>query len=244
MKRTMWHFVAENGKLGYGDDRVVRPGKAYKIDGEPVLCKHGLHASRRLIDAVGFAPGPILCKVRLGGKVRHDKDKSVATERTVVAMADVTDILREFARKTAAEVWFKHFKRGQHPAVDSWLDHGGDEAARSAARSAAWSAAWSAARSAAKSAAWSAARSAARSAAKSAAWSAAESAAKSAAWSAAESAARSAAWSAAESAAWSAAESAAESAAGSAAASFLQPSVDKLQASAIELVERMVAVTE
>ncbi len=85
----------------------------------------------------------------------------------------------------------------------------------SAAESAAWSAAWSAARSAARSAAWSAAESAARSAARSAAWSAA--------WSAAR-------WSAA----WSAAESAARSA--------LAPTVKALQSSALELVDRMIAV--
>jgi hypothetical protein len=93
---------------------------------------------------------------------------------------------------------------------------GDAQAARSAARSAAWSAAWSAARSAA----WSAAESAARSAARSAAWSAA--------WSAARSAA--------ESAAWSAAESAAESA--------LEQTRKELQASAVDLLNRMIAVTE
>ncbi|WP_404285410.1 hypothetical protein [Glutamicibacter arilaitensis] len=117
-------------------------------------------------------------------------------------------------------------------------------AAWSAARSAAWSAARSAARSAAWSAAWSAARSAAESAAESAAWSAAESAAESAARSAAESAARSAAesaaWSAARSAAESAARSAAESAAWSAAEMVLAPTVETLQASALELLESMI----
>jgi hypothetical protein len=114
--------------------------------------------------------------------------------------------------------------------------------------SAAWSAAWSAAESAAESAA----RSAAWSAAESAAWSAAESAARSAAWSAAWSAARSAAWSAARSAAWSAARiaarsaawSAARSAAESAARSALAKTTTSLQLSAIDLVERMCALTD
>jgi hypothetical protein len=124
-------------------------------------------------------------------------------------------------------------------------------AAESAAESAAWSAAWSAAESAAWSAARSAARSAAESAAESAAWSAAESAAESVAWSAAESVAWSAAWSAAESAAWSAAESAARSAAWSAAWSAaesaaekaLEPTVTRLQQSALDLLNRMIAVS-
>ena len=127
-----------------------------------------------------------------------------------------------------------------------------DVPALSAAESAARSAAWSAADSVSESAAWSEARSAAlsaaSSAAESAARSAAESVASSAAWSAAESAAESAAWSAARSAAlsaaWSAASSAAESAAWSAASSALRPVVEQLQKSALDLVERMIAVKE
>jgi hypothetical protein len=68
----------------------------------------------------------------------------------------------------------------------------------------------------------------------SAAWSAARSAARSAAESAAESAARSAAWSAAR--------SAAESAAESAAVERFAPTVATLQASAFELLDRMIEV--
>lgn len=93
------------------------------------------------------------------------------------------------------------------------------------------------------SAAWNAARSASWGAASSAAWSAAESAASRAAsraaWNVAESAALSAALSAASRAAWSAASSAAESAASSAADQALEGTVNRLQQSALELVERM-----
>jgi hypothetical protein len=82
--------------------------------------------------------------------------------------------------------------------------------------------------------------SAARSAARSAAYSAACSAACSAARSAARSAAYSAARSAARSAAYSAARSAARSAAYSAAYSALKPTVEILQASALELLDKMI----
>jgi hypothetical protein len=83
---------------------------------------------------------------------------------------------------------------------------------------------------------------AAYSAADSAAYSAARSAAYSAADSAAYSAARSAAYSAAYSAARSAADSAADSAAYSAARSALEPTTKALQASALDLLDRMLAV--
>jgi len=148
----MWHFVAADRKLGYGDGRLVKPGVTYKVDCEPELCERGLHASKRLIDALRYAPGPVLCKVRLGGAVVHGEDKAAATERTVLAVADVSDILREFARKTAWDVWRQHHTTDPDDAkygiVVRWLKTG-DETLRSAA----WSAAWSAAELAAESAA-------------------------------------------------------------------------------------------
>jgi len=61
-----WHFVSENKKLGYDDGRIVRKGRTYKVNCEPVLCKSGLHGSVRILDALNYAPGPILCRVEIG----------------------------------------------------------------------------------------------------------------------------------------------------------------------------------
>jgi hypothetical protein len=191
----MWHFSGVDKKLRYNDERVIKVGKTLKVKGPVELCERGLHASKRLIDALKFAPGPYVWFVELSGEVVHGEDKSVATERTALWGFDATDVLRKFSRKVALEAieqTWNEDKFGAFPeVVKKWLKTG-DESLRSAAESAAWSAAESAAWSAAESAAWSAAESAAWSAAESAAWSAAESAARSAARSAAWSAARSA----------------------------------------------------
>ncbi len=208
----MWHFTNVNRILGYGDGREIIAGKKLKVTCDPVLCDKGLHASRRLIDAANYAPGPYVWSVRLSGKVVHGNDKSVATERTAVWGYDATEVLRKFSRVVALDAVTKYWnetKFGKFPeVVKQWLETG-DESLRSAA----WSSAWSSARSATRSSALSAAESATESAAESADWSSARtatrSAAWSAAWSAAESATRTATRSAAESAAWSAAESAA-----------------------------------
>jgi len=66
MKPRYWHFIRENKKLGYQDDRIVRAGRTYKVDCEPILCESGLHASKEAIDALVYAPGPIICRVELG----------------------------------------------------------------------------------------------------------------------------------------------------------------------------------
>jgi hypothetical protein len=200
-KDTFWHFANDSRKLGYRDGRDIIIGQTLKVAPPIELCEKGLHASKRAIDALSYAPGAYVCLVTLGGTVLHDDDKSVATERTVIAAADATELLFRFSCDVAARA----LERAGVDHEDSWnaiairlahmsglADDADLSAAESAARSAAESAARSAAESAAESAAWSAARSAARSAAESAA----ESAAWSAAWSAARSAAESAAWSA------------------------------------------------
>jgi hypothetical protein len=101
------------------------------------------------------------------------------------------------------------------------------DATRAVARNAAWDAAWDAACGAA----WDAARNAASAAASGAAWDATRAVARNAAWDAtsavARNAARNAAWDAAWDAAW----------------AHLTPTVEWCQASAVDLVERMLAVT-
>src|SRR5690348_4555471 len=99
-----WHFSAANKRLGYGDGRLIRPGETLKVTGDPELCIHGLHASTRLIDALRYAPGPYLWRVKLSGVIVRGDDKVVATERTALWGFDAADMLREFARKCALDV--------------------------------------------------------------------------------------------------------------------------------------------
>ncbi len=110
-------------------------------------------------------------------------------------------------------------------------------AARAAARDAAWASAWASAGAAAWAAAWAAARASAGAAA----WDAAWAAAGAAAWAAAWDAAGAAAWDAAGAAAWDAARDAARDAAWDAARDALRPTVELMQASAADLLDRMCA---
>lgn len=160
-----WHFLREDRRLGYGDGREVKVGEALTVDGPLVLCERGLHASPRAIDALQYAPGPIACRVRLSGEVLgptdEHVDKACATERTVIAMIDATDVLREFVRDTLV-VRQPHlvtlFGRGglrKHARALRDLDMANASwgqiqqvcnAARDAASAASWDASWDAAR--------------------------------------------------------------------------------------------------
>jgi len=98
-----WHFIREDKKLGYSDNRIVKTGRTYKCKGALVLCENGLHGSKRLIDALYYAPGPILCRVELSGEIIHSHDKSVARIRTVLKLQDISTILHEFACRCAED---------------------------------------------------------------------------------------------------------------------------------------------
>ena len=180
-RHRYWHFLSAGKRLGYRDGREVKIGKTIKVSCEPILCESGLHASYRAIDALQYARGPIVCRVMLGGTLIVGDDKVAATERTVLAMADATTVLHEFACWCATRALKTANVTDERSwnAISTklkWLRGEATDEDLSAAESAAWSAAESAARSAAESAAWSAAGSASWSAAESAAWSAAGSA--------------------------------------------------------------------
>src|SRR5690606_39639064 len=163
-----WHFVAADRRLRWplrrGEPRpVVQPGMTLRVEGPPVLCEWGLHASRRGLDALQYAPGPVVCRVRLGGEIVEGDDKAAATERTVLWMADATRTLHEFGLWCAEQALQRERAAGREPDPRSWKalevkrrwlagDAGDDELA--AARAAARDAAWDTARDAARDAAW------------------------------------------------------------------------------------------
>lgn len=165
-----WHFCGATLR----DGRPVPPdGVKLVHDGELVMCKSGLHASERIIDALLYAPGNTICRVECGGKIKRDTDKLVCTERTILWRVDGEKVLREFARWCALQV----IEKWKAPEIVRRYLETGDESIRDAAGAAAWGAAcdaaWGAARDAAWDAAWAAARAADWAAARAAAGAAA-----------------------------------------------------------------------
>lgn len=97
MSTEYWHFLPDDRRLQYGRRTLVRPGQTLRTKKEPVPCRQGFHFSERAIDALRYAPGAVICRVTVGGKVVKNSDKGAAQERTVVWMADATSTLHEFA---------------------------------------------------------------------------------------------------------------------------------------------------
>jgi hypothetical protein len=153
-----WHFCSGN-KLRDGTPLVV--GKTYTVKGPLVMCEHGLHWSRRIIDALQYAPGDTICLVEAWGYVQELEDKGVSTHRKVLAKVSGKKLLRLFACDCAEEVLTlcKVTDKRSWAAIEVSRRYANGKATKEEL-----AAAWSAALSAALSAAWSAARSAARSA--------------------------------------------------------------------------------
>ena len=116
-----WHFLPANGCLARSAPPVkVEVGRTYRVDGEPVLCEHGLHGSLGVLDALKYAHSPIVCRVRIGGKIVRGDDKLCGTTRRVLAMADAGPTLHLFACWCAERALKAERKAGREPDARSW----------------------------------------------------------------------------------------------------------------------------
>ena len=190
-----WHFIETRGSL--------RDGSAAQecgIEVSPVaprICKSGLHASIRAIDALNFAPGSIIRRVRVYGNLQTEDDKVCGSHREVLWTADATVALRLFAVDCAESVFgliedekaqwaaawaidaARRFARGEADVeeLDAARAAAGG-AAGGAARGAARGVANAAAKDAARAATWYTTRAATWYTTRAAAWAAAHTAAK------------------------------------------------------------------
>jgi len=217
MSKLAWHFLPADERLQFGRRSRVYVGQTLHRDpGKLSMCKYGLHASIDPFDALRYAPGPVICRVKLGGTILEQEDKCVASRRTVLWMRNIEKELRLFAcwcvRNTPLTdgrvVWdLLTDKRSKNAVVVAERFANGDathdelSAAWAAARDVAWDAAEEAASATSLGAAWEAASAAARDTD----WAAARIAARAAILSASEEESLEMAWAAARNTAFSAA---------------------------------------
>ena len=136
-----WHFcsISDDGAWHARGTHVVI-GETLRVEGDLRLCSRGLHASRSVMDALSYSPGPVVCRVDVGGTIIHGDDKLVASARTVLWGYDATEVLRAFSRRCALDV----IHLWDAPEVVVRYLRTGDESIRDAAWAAARDAAWDA----------------------------------------------------------------------------------------------------
>lgn len=105
-----WHFLQESKT-----DEDNRPA-AGRDEGAPEL----YYASKRAIDALGYASGPIVCRVDVGETIVEEDDAFAGTGRKVLWMADATQVLHEFACWCAEWTLLREREVGREPDPRSW----------------------------------------------------------------------------------------------------------------------------
>jgi hypothetical protein len=145
-KVLAWHFAPDSRHLAHVEETpktLIVPGKVFRVKPPAVICKGGLHASVRAIDALQYAPGAFVSLVecsRIGDPLDHI-DKLVCGTRRHIACADATATLRDFARQCALDV----LHLWEAPDIVVRYLTTGDESLRATARGVAWdAAAWDA----------------------------------------------------------------------------------------------------
>ena len=100
MKRILaWHWLSNPAKLRDGTPVIV--GAETVVEGAVTLCERGLHASRRLLDSLQYAPGPWLCRVACSdvvaerGEARKELRAAAAAAGAAASSWSRTNLLDE-----------------------------------------------------------------------------------------------------------------------------------------------------
>ena len=168
----VWHFLRQNWETNSGSIKT-KVGDTYHVEPPIKIYSHGMHGSRKVLDALGYSAGPILTLCEVWGEFAEQSDKIVAEYRRPLWGKDISTELNEWACCNAevallvAEIEDSRCWEAIE-AKRAWLRGEISDkelaaaraaalaAARDADRDAAWVAAWAAARAAALDAAWAA----------------------------------------------------------------------------------------
>lgn len=130
-----WHFAAK----GLFD----RPALPLPVNEAITRCGSEFDWSVRVIEALNYNPGNILCRIEMGSPaIEQDGGKLVFTSWTILWRMNVKSILSAFARHCALDVGYMW----EMPAVVREYLETGNEKLRPDAEGAAWAASWDSAR--------------------------------------------------------------------------------------------------
>lgn len=145
-----WHFSNETLR---NNIPIPKIGEVFTIPPPIIMCRRGCHASRRIIDALQYAPGCNLHRVILWGNISEGKDKLVASNRVILWSINAKKLLSSAARKFALRVihlWkpdqitLDYLNTGKEALrADAWADA---RASAQADAQANWASVWASAR--------------------------------------------------------------------------------------------------
>ena len=92
----VWHFLRQNWETNSGSIKT-KVGDTYHVEPPIEICSHGMHGSRKVLDALGYSAGPILTLCEVWGEFAEQSDKIVAEYRRPLWGKDISTELNEWA---------------------------------------------------------------------------------------------------------------------------------------------------
>ena len=92
----VWHFLRQNWETDSGSIKT-KVGETYHVEPPIEICSHGLHGSRKVLDAIVYSYGPILTLCEVWGEFDEQSDKVVAEFRRPLWGKDISPELNEWA---------------------------------------------------------------------------------------------------------------------------------------------------
>ena len=105
MSNLAWHFT-DGMKLRDGTPLEI---KTYRYVGPIEMCASGYHWSRDPLDALKYAPGFTLSRVRVDEIEQEDSDKGVSRVREVLEIHDVRDVILLWAADVAEHAVHRYY---------------------------------------------------------------------------------------------------------------------------------------
>jgi hypothetical protein len=131
-KIKAWHFSNKQGTLGYGDGRQIVLGETLSVDGIPVKCHYGLHGSKSILDAMGYASGCRLWRVEIWEDIDSEDDKLCGKNRkALIDYGDIMPLIVKFA-KSCSDRAQKHAKYAKYAKSAKYAKYAAESAAKSA----------------------------------------------------------------------------------------------------------------
>ena len=92
-----YHWLRADMTAGSGGEPPWTLGEERRIGGKLVLCQRGYHHSPTPYDGLPYAPGSVICAVDVSESGPSDTTKGCSARRRLVACADATEQLWQFA---------------------------------------------------------------------------------------------------------------------------------------------------
>jgi len=99
-----WHFLQNSGKLRDGT-KPPPDGVWLEYPGIRRICESGLHASIKPLDALGYSPGNIVCRVEVDTFQMITRDYKInVCRRKIIWRYNASEVLHHFACLCALDV--------------------------------------------------------------------------------------------------------------------------------------------